>query len=58
MEQIPLQNVAMMTPRLLRELRPGPLAPEARIMPLDQAVNWKHDLQQDKDSRIRYDLTV
>ena len=58
MEQFPFQNMAMMTPRLLRELRPGPLAPEARIMPLDQAVNWKHDLQQDKDSRIRYDLTV
>ena len=25
---------------LLRELNPGPLAPEARIMPLDQAANW------------------
>ena len=24
---------------LLRELNPGPLAPEARIMPLDQAAN-------------------
>ena len=24
---------------LLRELSPGPLAPEARIMPLDQAAN-------------------
>ena len=26
---------------LLRELNPGPLAPEARIMPLDQAASWK-----------------
>ena len=26
---------------LLRELNPGPLAPEARIMPLDQAANGK-----------------
>ena len=26
---------------LLRELNPGPLAPEARIMPLDQAANDK-----------------
>ena len=25
---------------LLRELNPGPLAPEARIMPLDQAAIW------------------
>ena len=25
---------------LLRELNPGPLAPGARIMPLDQAANW------------------
>ena len=25
---------------LLRELNPGPLAPEARIMPLDQAAKW------------------
>ena len=25
---------------LLRELNPGPLAPEARIMPLDQAASW------------------
>ena len=25
---------------LLRELHPGPLAPGARIMPLDQAANW------------------
>ena len=24
---------------LLRELNPGPLAPEARIMPLDQAAS-------------------
>ena len=27
---------------LLRELNPGPLAPEARIMPLDQAANAKN----------------
>ena len=26
---------------LLRELNPGPLAPEARIMPLDQAASWQ-----------------
>ena len=26
---------------LLRELNPGPLAPEARIMPLDQAASCK-----------------
>ena len=25
---------------LFRELDPGPLAPEARIMPLDQAASW------------------
>ena len=25
---------------LLRELNPGPLAPEARIMPLDQTAEW------------------
>ena len=25
---------------LLRELNPGPLAPEARIIPLDQAAKW------------------
>ena len=27
---------------LLRELNPGPLAPEARIMPLDQAARYVH----------------
>ena len=27
---------------LLRELNPGSLAPEARIMPLDQAASWLH----------------
>ena len=27
---------------LLRELNPGPLAPEARIMPLDQAADDSH----------------
>ena len=25
---------------MLRELNPGPLAPEARIMPLDRAASW------------------
>ena len=30
------QNIGM---GLLRELNPGPLAPEARIMPLDQAAS-------------------
>ena len=31
---------------LLRELNPGPLTPEARIMPLDQAaVGWRPDGQ-------------
>ena len=29
-----------MTQGLLRELNPGPLAPEARIIPLDQAASW------------------
>ena len=46
-----------MTPGLFRELSPGPLAPEARIMPLDQTASWKHDLQQDTDSRTRDYLT-
>ena len=32
---------------LLRELNPGPLAPEARIMPLDQAANDDHCLDRD-----------
>ena len=50
-------RVAMMTPGLFRELSPQPLAPEARIMPLDQTASCKHDLQQDTDSRIRYYLT-
>ena len=26
---------------LLWELNPGPLAPKARIVPLDQAANWR-----------------
>ena len=42
---------------LLRELSPEPLAPEARITPLDQTATWKHDLQQDTDSRTRYNPT-
>ena len=29
---------------LLRELNPGPLAPWARIIPLDQAANWKWNM--------------
>ena len=29
---------------LLWELNPGPLAPEARIIPLDQAANWRCDV--------------
>ena len=53
--EFPLQSMAMMTPGLFRELCPGLLAPEARIMPLDQTASWKHDLQQNTDSRIRYD---
>ena len=32
-------SVASCRQGLLRELNPGPLAPEARIMPLDQAAN-------------------
>ena len=31
---------------LLRELNPGPLAPEARIMPLDQAANVTHVMHE------------
>ena len=31
---------------LLRELNPGPLAPEARITPLDQAANEKEKLSR------------
>ena len=31
---------------LLRELSPGPLAPEARIMPLDQAALWNCSCQR------------
>ena len=57
LEQFPFQSMAMMTPGLLQELSPQPLAPEARIMPLDQTASCKHDLQQDTDSRIRYYLT-
>ena len=33
------QAVAQSLHGLLRELNPGPLAPEARIMPLDQAAS-------------------
>ena len=29
---------------LLRELNPGPLAPEARIIPLDQAASWRESV--------------
>ena len=32
-------SVAICGQGLLRELNPGPLAPEARIMPLDQAAS-------------------
>ena len=32
------QSWQRLTQGLLRELNPGPLAPEARIMPLDQAA--------------------
>ena len=36
----PLHNAtALKRKGLLRELNPGPLAPEARITPLDQAAN-------------------
>ena len=31
--------IALAQKGLLRELNPGPLAPEARIIPLDQAAN-------------------
>ena len=31
---------------LLREMSPGPLAPEARIMPLDQAALWNCSCQR------------
>ena len=32
-------RIALAQKGLLRELNPGPLAPEARIIPLDQAAN-------------------
>ena len=32
-------RIALAKKGLLRELNPGPLAPEARIIPLDQAAN-------------------
>ena len=35
---------------LFRELNPGPLAPEARIMPLDQAAMWLTQTQLDQQS--------
>ena len=31
--------ILLLAEGLLRELNPGPLAPEARIIPLDQAAN-------------------
>ena len=40
---------------LLRELNPGPLAPEARIMPLDQAANETENMskqQQDNSAAL------
>ena len=33
---------------LLRELSPGPLAPEARIIPLDQAANETESMSEKK----------
>ena len=33
-----LNKLRMLLPNLLRELTPGPLAPEARLIPLDQAA--------------------
>ena len=35
-------EVMLVCKGLLRELNPGPLAPEARIMPLDQAADDSH----------------
>ena len=32
-------RIALAQKGLLRELNPGPVAPEARIIPLDQAAN-------------------
>ena len=36
---------------LLRELSPGPLAPEARIMPLDQAARIEKTTPDPRNSR-------
>ena len=42
---------------LLRELSPGPLAPEARIMPLDQAANpLKYMISYEQKSNPRTGL--
>ena len=40
---------------LLRELSPGPLAPEARIMPLDQAADW---LSEERRTLNRYTFAM
>ena len=34
------------TQGLFRELNPGPLAPGARIMPLDQTANWQPGIRR------------
>ena len=43
-EEASLSTAGARKQGLLRELNPGPLAPEARIMPLDQAANETHGL--------------
>ena len=37
--QVPSNESMSKSKGLLRELNPGPLAPDARILPLDQAAN-------------------
>ena len=39
MRAFPQRGYSLRTKGLLRELNPGPLAPEARIIPLDQAAS-------------------
>ena len=44
--------IALTQKGLLRELNPGPLAPEARIIPLDQAANETKALISRADANV------
>ena len=45
-------RIALTQKGLLRELNPGPLAPEARIIPLDQAANETKALISRADANV------